>query len=180
MSAFGRTQLDKTTELLNLKHLGDRDPRSVAQDIDALCEDPATLPRAVMINMLPQDMRTALATVPGLDTHHKVAEQAYIVMNMRKDRGSIDSVRQSRQAAPSEDEDALEVDAIQQRGRGQRGRGNGKTNPQSTAPSKGRVELFVCFAHKKFGSGAFTCKTGCTFAGFPLAQRGAGNAPAGH
>ena len=177
VSAFGRTELDKNTELLNLKHLGDRDPRSVARDIDALCEDPASLPRAVMINLLPQDVRTALATVEGLDTHHKVAEQAYIVMNMRKDRGAINSVNNSRQAAP-EEEEVQEVDAVQ-RGRGQRGRGNGNGKATSQPSQRGRDELFVCFAHKKFGSGAFTCKPGCTFAGFPLAQRGAGNAPAG-
>ena len=181
VSAFGRTELDKNTELLNLKHLGDRDPRSVARDIDALCEDPASLPRAVMINLLPQDVRTALATVEGLDTHHKVAEQAYIVMNMRKDRGSINAVKQQRQWAPSEDEDTQEVDAIQQRRKPQRGRGNGKPSsmPGPQSNSKRREELFVCFAHKKFGSGAFTCKPGCTFEGFPLAQRGAGNGSAG-
>ena len=101
VSAFGKTQLDKDTELLNLKHLGDCDPRSVARDIDALCENPASLPRAVMINLLPQDVRTALATVEGLDDHHKVAEQAYTVMNMRKDRSFINNISgQQRQPAP--------------------------------------------------------------------------------
>ena len=85
-SAFSKTQLDKGTEFLNLKHLDDRDPRSVARQIDFLLEDPASLPRAVMINLLPQDLRMALATVEGLDTHHKIAAQAYKIINMKKDR----------------------------------------------------------------------------------------------
>ena len=97
IAAFGRTQLDKDTELLNLKTLGDRDPRLVARMIDSLNEDPSSLPRAVMINMLPQDVRTALATVPGLDTHHKIAEHAYTILNMRKDRSSINAVAPQRQ-----------------------------------------------------------------------------------
>ena len=178
VSAFSKSQLDRDTELLNLKHLGDRDPRSVARDIDALCEDPATLPRAVMINMLPQDVRTALAAVPGLDDHHKIAEQAYIVMNMRKDRGSINAVRQ-----PMPSEDPEEIDAINarrpQRGSGQRNGGRvSMGGREGQRPTAG--ETYICFAHKKFGAKAFSCKPGCTFEGFPLAKKGeAGNGPAG-
>ena len=36
VTAFGKTQLDKDTALLNLKHLDNRDPRSVAREIDSL------------------------------------------------------------------------------------------------------------------------------------------------
>ena len=91
-TAFGKTQHDKDTEFLNLKHLDDRDPRSVARQIDSLLEDPASLPRAVMINLLPQDVRVALATVDGLDTHHKIAAQAYKIINMKKDRSGVNAV----------------------------------------------------------------------------------------
>ena len=175
VSAFVRTQLDKNTKLLDLKHLGDRDPTSVARDIDALCEDPASLPRAVMINLLPQDVRTALAAVPGLDDHHKVAEQAYIVMNMRKDRGSINAVRQ-----PMPSEDPEEIDAIGTRRPQRSGGRNGGRTAMRDGPPRAAGETYICFAHKKFGAKAFSCKPGCTFESFPLAKRGeAGNGPAG-
>ena len=179
ISAFGKTQLDKDTELLNLKHLDNRDPRSVARMIDSLLEDPATLPRAVMINLLPQDVRVALATVGGLDTHHKVAEEAYKVINMSKDRSTISEVRSCTscqcQAAPRAAE-AAEIDAVQGRGRG---RPQGGRAPAKDGGKKTGGENFVCFAHKKFGTGAFTCKPGCSFAHLPLAQKEAGNDPAG-
>ena len=142
VTAFGKTQLDKDTELLNLKHLGDRDPRSVARDIDALCEDPTSLPRAVMINLLPQDVRTALATVTGLTDHHKVAEQAYIVMNMRKDRSSVNAIQSSppaRQPAPREQEDEeYQIDAVNTRGRPGRSGGGGRGRGSSGQPRRDR------------------------------------------
>ena len=107
-SAFSKTQLDKDTEFLNLKHLDDRNPRSVAREIDFLLEDPASLPRAVMINLLPQDVWMALATVEGLDTHHKIAAQAYKIINMKKDRSSVNAVSRP---TPKEEE-IPEIDAI--------------------------------------------------------------------
>ena len=178
VTAFGKTQLNKDKELLNLKHLGDRDPRSVAREIDALCEDPSSLPSAVMINLLLQDVRTALVTVDGLDDHHKVAEHAYHIVNMRKDQSTVNSVCQPAQR---EDEDPQEVDAIGGRGRPHCGGGGGsKVGGQTNKgkESKESNESFVCFAHKKFSSRNFTCKPNCKFTGFPLAQRGAGNTPA--
>ena len=168
VAAFGKTQLDKDTEFLNLKHLDDRDPRSVARQIDSLLEDPASLPRAVMINLLPQDVRVALATVEGLDTHHKVAAQAYRIINMKKDRSTVNAVR----SQPPREEEREEVDAIHKSG--------GRPPRNNSAKSGGqKSDNFVCFSHKKFGMKAFTCKPGCSFAGLPLAQREAGNGPAG-
>ena len=182
ISAFGKTQLDKDTELLNLKHLDNRDPRSVAREIDSLLEDPASLPRAVMINLLPQEVRVALATVGGLDTHHKVAEQAWKIINMSKSRSVVSEVRQtctSCSCKTSQNEPApVEVDAVG-RGRGQ-GQGRGHSRPEGAARDGGnKKENFVCFSHKKFGTKAYTCKPGCSFAHLPLAQRDAGNGPAG-
>ena len=171
-SAFSKTQLDKDTEFLNLKHLDNRDPRSVARQIDSLLEDPASLPRAGMINLLPQDVRMALATVEGLDTHHKVAAQAYKIINMKKDRSSVNVV----ESTPKEEDN--EIDAIQ-KGRPQRGgRGSGGS-ARGGAGKQEKGEAFVCFAHKKFGMGAFSCKSGCSFAALPLARKEAGNGTAG-
>ena len=160
---------------MNLKHLDNRDPRSVAREIDSLMEDPASLPRAVMINLLPQEVRVALATVGGLDTHHKVAEQAYKIINMSKDRSTVNEVRQPCTACKCQVETA-EVDAIH-RG-GPRNTGN-RPRPAQGGAKKGESENFVCFSHKKFGRRAYSCKPGCSFADLPLATREAGNGPAG-
>ena len=113
ISAFGKTQLDKDTELLNLKHLDNRDPRSVAREIDSLLEDPVSLPRAVMINLLPQDVRVARATVSGLDTHHQVAEQAYKIINMSKDRSVVNEVKSCTSCTCRKESEPAEVDAVQ-------------------------------------------------------------------
>ena len=173
LSAFAKSQLDKDTMLLNLTHLGDRDPRSVAREIASLNEDPGSLPRAVMFNLLPQDVRMALATLDGLDTIHKIAEQAYKVINMKKDRTINSVANPQRQAAPSGEQWAEhEVDAVNFRGRHQGSRGQQRNKDQKT-------ETYICFPHKKFGSKAFSCKPGCAFADIPLASRGAGNGPAG-
>ena len=131
-----------------------------------------------MINLLPQNIRLALATVSGLDTHHKVAEEAYKIINMTKDRSTINEVRTCTscmcQAAPRMEPG--EVDAVYHKG--QRGQGKpGKPAPDGSR--KGSSKNFVCFAHKKFGTKAFSCKTGCSFAHLPLAQREAGNGPVG-
>ena len=167
VAAFGKTQLDRDTELLNLKSMGDRDPRSVAREIDSLMAEPGSLPRAVMINMLPQDVRVALATVEGLDDHHKIAEKAYQIMNMKKDRSFVRAIAVSA-------EDCQEIDAV-----GFRGRGQGQPRAMPRPDEKQGGKSFICFSHKKFGTQAYTCKSGCMFASLPLAQRGAGNAPAG-
>ena len=139
VAAFGKTQLDRDTELLNLKHMGDRDPRSVAREIDSLLAEPGSLPRAVMINMLPQDVRVALATVEGLDDHHKIAEQAYKIMNMKKDRSTIGAISKTGSA-----EEYQEIDAVGFRGRSQ-------ARPQARAEEKPGGKSFICFSHKNSG-----------------------------
>ena len=148
------------------------------RELRALNENPETLLRAVVINMLPQDVRVALSSMAATATLEEIGEQAYTIMDLRKDRKAVSQV--SRQRAPTQDAEEdheHEVDAISGRGgrgsRGNRGRGGNRH------PAGEREEPFICFSHKRFGSKAFTCKTGCTFAGFPLAQRGAGNDPAG-
>ena len=177
ISAFGKTQLDKETALLNLKHLDNRDPRSVAREIDSLLEDPSSLPRAVMINLLPQNIRVALATVGGLDTHHKVAEEAYKIINMSKERSTVNEITGCHsctcQAAPRQAE--TEIDAVY-KGRPQGGR---QGHSAKDGGNRKSGENFVCFSHKKFGTKAFTCKPGCSFAHLPLAQREQGNGNAG-
>ena len=148
VAAFGKTQLDRDTELLNLKHMGDRDPRSVAREIDSLMAEPGSLPRAVMINMLPQDVRVALATVDGLDDHHKIAEKAYKIMNMKKDRNTISAISA---------EEHQEVDAV-----GFKGRGPQKPQPrQEDKAGKSFIFLTRSSALKRTRASQVACSRLC-------------------
>ena len=67
----------------------------MAREIDSLLMDPKSLPRAVMINLLLQEVRVVLATVSRLDTHYKAAEEAYKVINMMKDRLTVNEVKRA-------------------------------------------------------------------------------------
>ena len=176
MSTFERTQLEKDTELLNMLTLGDCDPRSAIRELQALNGDPATLLRAVVINMLPQDVRVALSNMKADCTLEEIDERAYKILNLRKERKKINAIkrRPARETDSKDEED--EVNAVQ--ARTWKGSKDKDRKPRRGG-GKEREEFFVCFAHKKFGLKAFTCKQGCAFADAPLAQRGAGNGPAG-
>ena len=175
---FARTQLDKDTELLNMFTLGDRDPRSVIRELRALNENPETLLRAVVINMFPQDVRVELGSMAETATLEDIGEHAYKILDLRKDRKKgVHAIK--RQVADSDSEE--EVNAVMPKGGRTRGNRGDARRPRNGEGGKSQKEdgPFVCFAHKKFGPQAFSCKPGCSFAELPLAQRGAGNATAG-
>ena len=85
IEAFEITQLEKDTKLLGMFTLGDRDPRSVVRELRALNQDPETLLRAILIKMLPQDIRVALSTMDGNPTLEQLGEKAWKAMDLRKE-----------------------------------------------------------------------------------------------
>ena len=180
IQVFDKTQLQKDTELLSMFTLGDRDPRSFIRELRALNEDPETLLRAIVINALPLDVRGALGSMPSTCSHEEIGEQAFKIIDLRKERKAVNAVK-CREDPESGDED--EVNAVHRgpprstgRGKGQKG----QRRPQRGGDDREKDDgVFVCFAHKKFGQQAYTCKSGCSFANLPLAQHGAGNGPAG-
>ena len=175
IEAFATTQLEKDTKLLGMFTLGDRDPRSFIRELRALNEEPETLLRAIVINALPQEVRTALGSMPPDATLEQLGEHAFKILDLRRERKGIHAVKRQppRQEEDSEEEDA-NVNAVHSRSFQRSGKGGHK--PRGDASGDGP---FVCFAHKKFGPKAFSCKPGCSFAELPLAKRGAGNGPAG-
>ena len=177
IEAFEITQLEKDTKLLGMFSLDDRDPRSVVRELRALNEDPETLLRAILINMLPQDIRVALSNMDGKPTLEQLGERAWKALDLRKERKVVHAIQ--RQPAGQDQEDEDEINAVQSRGGNGRGRGRFQGQPQGQKTGHREEANFVCFAHKKFGPKAYSCKPGCSFAELPLAQRGAGNGPAG-
>ena len=179
IQAFDKTQLQKDTELLSMFTLGDRDPRSFIRELRALNEDPETLLRAIVINALPLDVRGALGSMPNNCTLEEIGEQAFKIIDLRKERKTVNAVR--RREEPETEDD--EINAVQRGPPRNAGRGKSQGQRGQRRPPRGEEEkddgIFVCFAHKKFGQQAYSCKTGCSFANLPLAQRGAGNGPAG-
>ena len=139
----------------------------------ALNENPQTLLRAVVIDMMPQDVRVALGSMATESTLEEIGEQAYKIIDLRKDRKGKGVNAIKRQAASTESDEEEEVNVVM--------KGKSRSKGDTRRPRNGTKEdgPFVCFAHKKFGQQAFSCKPGCSFADLPLAQRGAGNGNAG-
>ena len=144
----------------------------VIRELQALNEDPTALLRAVVINMLPQDVRVALSDMKADCTLEEIGERAFKILDLRKERKRINAIKRRPVRESDSEEEEEEVNAVQtQAWKGSRDKG--RKPPKGG--SKEREEFFVCFAHKKFGLKAFTCKQGCSFADAPLGQRGAGN-----
>ncbi|GFR68169.1 Gag pol protein [Elysia marginata] len=61
IKAFGESQAQRDSELLNLNGLGDRKPTALLCKINALNDDPQTLKRALFLSNLPADVRSILA-----------------------------------------------------------------------------------------------------------------------
>ena len=132
--------------------------------------------REVVIIMLPQDVRVALSDMKADCTLEEIGERAYKILNLRKERKKIKAIKRQPGRETDSEDDEDEVNAV--KARTWKGSKDKDRKPRKGG-AKEREEFFVCFAHKKFGLKAFTCKQGCAFADAPLAQCGAGNSPAG-
>ena len=144
-----------------------------------LNENPETLLKAIMLKVLPADVRTALANKEGLNTIEEIGAAADNIMEYRKEKWGVNEIGEG----PVDNE----IDAIHRHGQGRpyqdRGRDGG--HGRQPAASGGRQgqrpkgDSYTCFAHKKFGTNAYSCKPGCIFASLPLANKETGNGPAG-
>ena len=61
INAFGKSQTQRDSELLNLIGLGDRKPTALLRKINSLNDDPATLKRGLFLSSIPPDVRRILA-----------------------------------------------------------------------------------------------------------------------
>ena len=74
VKAFGRTQVEKDQELLNLNGLGDKKPSELLQHMKNLNADPNTLFKALFLAQLPSDVRRILATSSKTDINELASE----------------------------------------------------------------------------------------------------------
>jgi len=145
LQAFGRTQEDKDAALFALNGLGDRKPSSLFRYIDSLSTDRDTFVKAFFMAQLPSDVRAVLAG-QNFPSNMALAEAA-------------DSIIASQQSSKVSEVTEPLVQLVNQ------AHINKKTNK---AP-------FICPAHKKYGTKAFSCREGCLFADLPLSQSKQGN-----
>ena len=75
IKAFGKSQAERDSELLNLNGLGDRKPTALLRKINALNADPQTLKRALFLSTFPADVQSILAGQDFSDIE-KLAEAA--------------------------------------------------------------------------------------------------------
>ena len=173
---YGKTQLQKDNELLGMTGLGDRTVSDLWSRVLALNKDPETFRRAWFLNLLPTSTRALLGKLATQGTMQELCEAADLILEQNKRNGSISAVAvQARSATADEAHPDLKVNPVQ---RGP-ARKTGQKGPHK--PGLSTTGSFVCLPRSKFGTKAFSCREGCTFANLPLAARpaGAGNANAG-
>ncbi|RUS68706.1 hypothetical protein EGW08_023533 [Elysia chlorotica] len=79
LKAFGKSQTQRDSELLNLNGLGDRKPSALLRKINALNDDPQTLKRALFLSNLPHDVGSILAgqEFDDMDTLAEAADRVW-------------------------------------------------------------------------------------------------------
>ncbi|GFR93682.1 retrovirus-related Pol polyprotein [Elysia marginata] len=82
IKAFGKSQAQRDSKLLNLNGLGDRKPTALLSKITALNDDPQTLKRALFLSNLPANVRSILAGQEFSDVE-KLAEPADRIWDAR-------------------------------------------------------------------------------------------------
>lgn len=172
IQTFGKSQLQKDFELLNLSGIGDRRPTALLRKINALNDDPKTLKRALFLSNLPADIKCILASqnFSDLDQLALAADRIWetksttavsAIVNQTIS-GGAQSMSEGGFAASSggatfESGSQLpNIDAINKRYRPNQHQRNG--------PAPVNSQRFVCFYHTKFGPKARRCQPGCSFA----------------
>lgn len=151
IKAFGKSQAQRDSELLNLNGLGDRKPTALLRKINALNDDPQTLKRALFLSNLPADVRTIIAG-QDFDDLDKLAEAADRVWEAR----SCTSTSIQQIAHATDQPSPAGVESIRFKSHNQNSRRPGTNTTSPPAP--------VCFYHMKFGPHARNCQPGCKFA----------------
>lgn len=138
LNAFGKSQLQKDAELLNISGLGDKKPSAFLRYLESLNNDADTLRRAFFLAQLPSQVRAILA--------------AQKFSNLQELASAADRIIEANELLPSNSVSALNPRNF----RNLQPKYKPKINP-STQPT-------ICYYHKKFGPNARTCRPGCPFA----------------
>ena len=136
IKAFGRTQVEKDQELLNLNGLGDKKPSELLQHMKNLNADPNTLFKALFLTQLPPDVRRILATSSKTDIDELATEADRITEVARLTQDVQVNAAGASRGPP------------QQSQRGPR--------PMSKIPG-------LCKYHSTFGNKARKCEPPCKF-----------------
>ncbi|GFS16007.1 retrovirus-related Pol polyprotein [Elysia marginata] len=158
IKAFGKSQAQRDSELLNLNGLGDRKPTALLRKINALNDDPQTLKRALFLSNLPADVRSILAGQEFSDVE-KLAEAADRIWDARC--AEVQHITQAdHYSSPTT------VEAVM------------KPRTQTQRRSGPRAQPTVCFYYRKFSPHARNCQPGCKFS--TLLSKPSGNDNASH
>jgi len=156
LAAFNQTRESKNAALFALNGLGDRKPSSMMRHILSLASDDTgqpngdTLVQAFFLAQLPGNVRSVLAGQTFANRDDLAA--------------AADRIIESQQLAISSTTFHPSTIAASQ-----------PTRPFDTK-NKSTKEQFICLAHKKYGTKAYTCKPGCLFGDIKLAVPPTGNA----
>ncbi|GFR65343.1 transposon Ty3-G Gag-Pol polyprotein [Elysia marginata] len=150
LKAFGKSQAQRDSELLNLNGLGDRKPTALLRKINALNDDPQTLKRALFLSNLLSDIRSILA---GQDFIYigKLAEAAGRIWETRG--ACVQHIVTHGADSPP----PTPVEAVS------RPKCKSQLRPRSKAPSN----QAVCFYHLKFGTQASSSLTAANGTSIP-------------
>ena len=169
MKKYARTQLQKDTELLQIRSLGDLKPSEMLQRAMSLNKNPETLLKAILINMYPPEVKIAIAN-SQFATLEDMADAADKIMEAKSDSGGVNAVQA--------DEATLEIDTIRGRGSHKWNESTGK-GPTKPGTGRGQTNRKTCFYHDRHGPAAFRCDgEPCPWATTPLAKK-PGNGTAG-
>ena len=184
ISVYGKSTAQKGSELLALSSrpgsLGDRKPLSVMMRICSLSSRSYNnMDRAMLLNVLPQQVRIALASSTARSNDGLVKEadsimEEYRISNLTRAAPHVSAVA-PEPFVPSSATSPLAVEAAfhprQDLGRGYNHRG-------SSGPS--RSEDPLCFMHLKYGVYAYSCKSPATCLMKDKVSPAPGNGRAGH
>lgn len=173
IKTFGKSQIQKDTEILNLNGLGDKRPTALLRKINALNDDPKTLKRALFLLNIPTDIRSILAGYNNTENIEELADIADRIWETRTT--TINHISKHNSTEVQENTIVQSIDAITTKKTSFPPRQNYTKIATSPQPS-------VCFYHTKFGPDAKRCQPGCKFASL-LNKSGktwSGNDKAGH
>ena len=145
IAAFGKSQVAKDQELLNLNGLGDRKPSELLQHMKNLNVDPNTLFRALFLAQLPPDVRRILATSDKTDIGELAIEADRITEVSR-----LSNDLQVNAANPVQRNRQQTIPKV--------GMGSAVPISQTWATTPG-----LCKYHSRFGELARNCTPPCKF-----------------
>ena len=138
LNAFGKSQLQKDAELLNISGLWDKKPSAFLRYLESLNNDADTLRRAFFLAQLPSQVRAILA--------------AQEFPNLQELALAADRIIEANELLPINSISALGPRHLK------------NLQPKHKPKPNFSTHHIICYYHKKFGPNARTCRPGCPFA----------------